>query len=149
MLQSFSLFETENNISPASIESNLDFSVEKVSWTTTKKENNDLYTQIVYKVLRNPKNLVSHIQRIYVTFILEMNAPLYAALTDLLLTLDGKGEELSSRMIRLTSSLLSDQQLLKLNEYLKIKNTLLLSENKYTVVSKGLVGTPTLLKKTL
>lgn len=145
MLQSFSLFEAENEISPASIESNLDFTVEKVLWTTTTKENNDLYNQIVYKVLRNPKLLVSHIQRIHVAYILGIPSPLYAALIDLLLILDGKGEPLCSRMIRLTSSLLSGQQQHTLTEYLKTKNISLLSENKYTVITKGLVGTPLLI----
>lgn len=146
MLQSFSLFETENEISPASIESDQNFMVEKVLWTTTTtKENNDLYTQIVFKVLRNPKHLMSHIQRIYVTYTWKMNTPLYAALIDLLLVLDGKGKQLSNRMIFLTRSLLSDQQYQILTEYLKTQETSLLPENKFTVLTKGLVGSSVLL----
>jgi len=145
MLQSFSLFETENEISPAFIESDQNFMVEKVLWTTTIKENNDLYTQIVFKVLRNPNHLMSHIQRIYVAYTWKMNAPLYAALIDLLLVLDGKGKQLSNRMIFMTRSLLSDQQYQILTEYLKTQKTDLLPENKFTVLTKGLVGSPVLL----
>lgn len=150
MLQSYSLFEAENEISPAFIESDQKFMIEKVLWTTTKKENNDLYTQIVFKVLRNPKHLMSHVQRIYVTYTWKMNIPLYAALIDLLLVLDGKGQQLSNRMIFMTRSLLSDQQHHVLTEYLKTKNTSLLPENKFTVLTKGLVGSSVLLvdKKT-
>lgn len=147
MLQSFSLFEAENEISPASIESDQNFMVEKVLWTTTKKENNDLYSQIVFKVLRNPNHLMSHIQRIYVTYTWEMNIPLYAALIDLLLVLDGRGKQLSNRMIFLARSLLSDQQHHILTEYLKTQNTDLLPENKFTVLTKGLIGSSVLLVK--
>lgn len=139
MLQSYSLFEAESEISPASIESDQNFTVEEVLWTTVNEKNNDLYKQIVYKVLRKPKQLISHIQRIYFTYKQGLNDPIYAALVDLLLALDGNGKQLSARMISLTLPVLSDEQYWMLTDYLKTQNTSLLAGNKFTVLTKGLV----------
>ena len=144
MLQTYSLFETEKEISPASVESNQNFTVEEVLWTTISEKNNDLYKQIVYKVLRNSKHLISHIQRIYFTYNRGLNEPLYAALVDLLLALDGNGKQLSARMITITHSLLSEQQYQTLADYLTTQDTNLLSANSYTVLTKGLI-TPSFL----
>ncbi|MCK5830965.1 MAG: hypothetical protein KAH20_11755 [Methylococcales bacterium] len=148
MLQSLPLFKAENEINSASIESNQKFLVKHVLWTTiTAKENNDQYTQIVFKVLRNPKHLMSHIQRVYFTYTWKMNSPLYAALIDLLLILDGNGKQLSNRMISLSHSLLSNQQHQTLTRYLQTQDLTLLPENKYTVLTKGLIGSSILLAK--
>ncbi len=140
MLQSYSLFETDSEISPASIESDHKFTVEEVLWITDKKKKSDLYTQIIFKILRNPKHLISHIQRIYFTYNLSMNDPLYAALVDLLVVLDGSGKHLSTRMVTHTRPLLSKQQYETLTCFLKTQNTSKLIENKFTVLTQGLVG---------
>jgi hypothetical protein len=140
MLQSYSLFETDSEISPASIESDHKFTVEEVLWITDKKKKSDLYTQIIFKILRNPKHLISHIQRIYFTYNLSMNDPLYAALVDLLVVLDGSGKQLSTRMITHTRPLLSKQQYETLTCFLETQNTNKLIENKFTVLTQGLVG---------
>ncbi len=140
MLQSYSLFETDDEISPASIESDHNFTVEGVLWATAEKKNNDLYSQIVFKVLRNPEYLISHIQRIYFTYSRGMKDPLYAALVDFLLVLDGGGKQLSTRMIAHTRSLLSEKQYKTLAYYLKTQNKNRLLENRFTVLTKGLVG---------
>ncbi|MEE9338479.1 MAG: hypothetical protein V3U87_10390 [Methylococcaceae bacterium] len=140
MLQSFSLFEADSEISPASIESDHKFTVEEVLWVTDKKKNSDLYTQIIFKILRNPQHLISHIQRIYFTYNLTMNDPLYAALVDLLVVLDGSGKQLSTRMITHTRPLLSEQQYETLTCFLETQNTNKLIENKFTVLTQGLVG---------
>ncbi len=140
MLQSFSLFEDDSEISPASIESDHKFTVEEVLWITDKKKNSDLYSQIIFKVLRDPKYLISHVQRIYFTYNLSMNDLLYAALVDLLVVLDGGGKQLSARMITHTRSLLTEQQYETLTCFLKAQNTNKLIENKFTVLTQGLVG---------
>jgi len=139
MLQSYSLFEAEKELNPVSLESDHDFTVEEVLWTTMDGKNNDLYKQIVYKVIRNPKHLISHIQRIYFTYNQRLDEPLYAALVDLLLALDGKGKQLGKRMFSLTRSVLTDQQNKTLTNYLKNQNTSLLTANKFTVLTKGIV----------
>ena len=140
MLQSCSLFETDSEISPASIESDHKFTVEEILWITDQKKNSDLYTQIIFKILRNPKHLISHIQRIYFTYNMSMNDPLYAALVDLLLVLEGSGKQLSTRMVTHTRSLLSEQQYETLIGSLETQNTSQLIENKFTVLTQGLVG---------
>lgn len=139
MLQSYSLFEAENEISPASVESNQNFAVEQVLWTTIDKENNNLHKQLVYKILRNSKHLISHIQRIYYAYIQGLSEPLYAALVDLLLALDGNGKQLSARMISHSHSVLSEQQYQTLTDYLKTQNTTQLIANKFTVLTKGII----------
>lgn len=146
MLQSYSLFTDECTSNHTSIESNQSFTVESILWSTIKKNNiDDLYEQIVFKVQRNPKNLMSHMQRIYATYNQKMVDPLYAALIDLLLALDGKGKGLASRMILCTKSMLLEQQYNVLDNYLKNQDSTLLSGNKFTVLTKGLIGTPILL----
>ena len=147
MLQTYSLFETEEEISPASVESNQNFTVEEVLWTTISEKNNDLYKQIVYKVLRNSTHLISHIQRIYFTYNRGLSDPLYAALVDLLLALDGNGKQLSARMITITHSLLSEQQYQSLADYLTTQDATVLSANNYTILTKGLVTPSFLLVK--
>ncbi len=140
MLQSYSLFETDSEISPASIESDHKFTVEEVLWITDKKKKCELYTQIIFKILRDPKHLISHIQRIFFTYNRSMNDPLYAALVDLLVVLDGSGKQLSTRMITHTRPLLSKQQYETLTCFLETQNTNKLIENKFTVLTQGLVG---------
>jgi hypothetical protein len=140
MLQSYSLFDAEN-VSPASIESSQKFIVEEALWTTVNKKNNDLYKQIVYKVSRNPKHLISHIQRFYFTYGMKQKDPLYASLADLLLTLGGNGKQLSNRLILSARSVLTDQQYQNLMSFSKTQNIHLLLENNYTVLTQGLIGT--------
>jgi hypothetical protein len=69
-----------------------------------------------------------------------MNDPLYAALVDLLVVLDGSGKQLSTRMITHTRPLLSKQQYETLTCFLETQNTNKLIENKFTVLTQGLVG---------
>ncbi len=145
MLQSYSLFDAED-VAPASIESNQNFTVEEALWTTVSNRNNDLYKQIVYKVLRNPKHLISHIQRFYFTYGMKQKDPLYASLVDLLLTLGGNGKQLSNRLILSARSILTNQQYQNLMNYSKTQNIHLLLENNYTVLTQGLIGTTHLIE---
>ena len=121
------------------------FSVEETCWATDKQTVEHLYQQIVYKVLTNPKHLILHLQRIYFTYRQGMTEPLYAALVDLFSVLDGRGKELSSRMVSSTHSLLTEHQAKVLASYLEHKKISLLAGNKFSVLTKGLVGSDILL----
>ena len=140
MAQSCLLLVTESeDVSHSSISGD-NFSVGETCWTTDKQTVEHLYQQIVYKVLTNPKQLISHIQRIYFTYRLGMAEPLYAALVDLFSVLDGRGKELSRRMESSTHSLLTEHQSGVLVNYLDHKKKYLLPGNKFSVLTKGLVG---------
>lgn len=145
MAQRCLLLVTESeDISHSSI-SGENFSVGETCWITDKQTVEHLYQQIVYKVLTNPKQLISHLQRIYFTYSQGMTEPLYAALVDLFSVLDGRGEELSSRMVSSTHSLLTEHQSEVLASYLEHKKISLLAGNKFSVLTKGVVGSGVLL----
>ena len=145
MVQGCSLFVTENEVALASIASDKNFLVGEVYWTTDKQNDERLYQQTVYKVSTKPKLLISHLQRIYFTYSHNMADQLYAALVDLFSVLDGRGKELSGRMVSSTRSLLSEEQLGLLVNYLKHPKKSLLHGNNFSVLTTGLVGSGILL----
>lgn len=144
-----SMLIAKNGESLSYMDTNEGFICEEICWTTDKKTDRRLYQQILFNVLTNPKQLNYHIQRIHLTYKLRMAEPLYAALVDLLLVLDGKGKELSKSMILSTRSLLEKRQFGLLVNVLKHQNTSLLTGNKFSVFTKGLVGSCELLTKTV
>ncbi len=142
MLLNCSLFvAAENETEFASVDSNDNFTVREVMWMPDKQSNNYLYQQLVFKVSRKPKLLISHLQRIYFTYNQGMSEQLYAALIDLLWVLDGKGRDLSRRMVSSSLSFLSEQQVKALDKCLKQQNSSLLTGNRYSVLAMGLKGT--------
>ncbi len=145
MAQNCLLLVTEKEGVSHSTSSGENFSVGEICWTTNKQTVEHLYQQIVYKVSTNPKQLISHIQRIYFTYRQGMVEPLYAALVDLFSVLDGRGKELSIRMVSSTHSLLSEHQGRDLASYLEHTKISLLAGNKFSVLTKGLVGSGILL----
>ncbi len=141
------MFITDNTPPPVFVDSDDSFIVEELLWNTEKHSDDSLYRQVVFKVLRKPKNLTFHIQRIYLTYGLKMRNQLYAALVDLLWILDGRGRALSSRMIASTQSLLSEKQIDNLVGYLEMKNNHLMFGNKFSVCINGVIGTKELVIK--
>ncbi len=135
------MFITDNNILPAFVDSDDSFIVKEMLWLTDSNQSNDyLYQQIVFKVLRKPKKLMFHLQRIYFTYSLGMEDQLYAALVDLLWILDGKGTALSYRMLKATQSKLTGIQVKALDEYIKTLDIDLLVANKFSVCTKGVIS---------
>ena len=139
------MFINENKSLPAFVDSNDSFIVSELPWITEKPSSDFLYQQIVYKVLRQPKKLIFHLQRIYFTYNYGMTDQLYAALVDLVCVLDGKGSALSHRMIKATQSLLSDVQVKALDVYLKTQNNIMLVSNQYSVCTTGIISIQPLL----
>jgi hypothetical protein len=74
---------------------------------------------LIFKVRREPRNLLFHLRRIHFCYEQALSAQLYAALLDLIIVLQGKGNALSFRMIRGSYRQLDQKQLLALKAALK------------------------------
>ena len=97
-----------------------------------------ILTALVFKVRRNPKDLLAHLRRIYFCFQQSLSSQLYAALLDFLMVLEGKGQALSYRMINSCRSHLEHQQVLELA--VAVKNPQTLSGNRFSLFTHGLLG---------
>ncbi|MCQ8115867.1 type IV pilus assembly protein FimV [Methylomonas rosea] len=93
-------------------------------------------TAIVFKISRNPKDLLTHLRRIYFCYDRRLSEQLYAALLDLVIVLDGKGNSISRRMIQASQSQLHGQQY---QDLLKTKGPEPVG-NRYSLFSKGMLG---------
>ena len=104
---------------------------------------------MVSHIVAEPKALFVHLQRIYFCYNQELTEDLFASLVDLLIVLEGKGRDLSRKMILGAKSKLSveDFAVLKQGLSLSEQDVKLLKGNKYSVFSLGLVGTPLLIEK--
>ena len=97
---------------------------------------------LVFRISRKPKCLITHVQRIYYCFQTHLNEQLFAALADFLIILNKRGQNISSRMIMGAKSRLNPDQSKALKNYLKDAdaNISLLSGNQYSIFTKGLLG---------
>jgi hypothetical protein len=105
---------------------------------------------IVFQIITEPKALSVHLQRIYFCYRENLAEDLFAALIDLLIILQGKGRDLSQRMVRGAKSKLiaADYAILKQGLSFSEAQISLLNGNKYSVFSTGLIGTNVLIVKT-
>jgi hypothetical protein len=148
MIESSPVFTVNNEFFLDSVGSSKSFVVGEAFWNSEKQSNENLYQQISHKVSKNPKQLLHHLQRIYFTYFKSsqnMNDQLYAALVDLLWVLDGRGEDLSKRMVFSTRSKLTEDQLGQLVHCIKQKDISLLTGNKFSLLTTGLIGTSLIL----
>jgi len=104
---------------------------------------------VVFNLIRHPKALNIHLQRIYFCYQHDFSEDLFAALVDFLIILDGKGENLSRRMIQGSKSKLSAKNFSSLVKALENTENYaqILTGNMYSVFSQGLIGTNILIKK--
>ncbi|AMK79036.1 MULTISPECIES: FimV family protein [Methylomonas] len=91
---------------------------------------------LVFKVRRNPKDLLTHLRRIYFCYEKCLSAQLYAALLDLLIVLQGRGQAISRRMIEASRTQLNSRQLQLLNQSAGHE----LLGNTYSLFSNGYIG---------
>lgn len=147
MLRSYPIFESENEGCIATIDSEDSFFVRELLWGVDSYSDECLYEQLVFKVFRQPKRLISHIQRIYFTYHHKMQEQLYAALVDFLFILNGKGKALGQRMVYATRSLLSDKQFVFLKKYLSSQDNEFFKGNKFTIFTSGMIGRNNLLSE--
>ena len=141
MIQSYSLFKEESEVNLASIESNHNVVIEDTLWDDDKGSDEKLYQQIVYAIIRTPKRLITHLQRIHFTYTRRQGDCLYAALVDLLLVLDGKGHALGLRMVSSTRDQLTTHQCDLLDNYFECSDKSLLIGNRFSVLTDGVLGT--------
>jgi tetratricopeptide (TPR) repeat protein len=104
---------------------------------------------LVFQLLKKPRALAVHLQRIYFCYHNGLTENLFAALVDLFIILEGKGHNLSLRMLQGAKSKLQPQQYAILNKALNLsaEEVKLLSGNMYSLFSYGLIGTNLLIVK--
>ncbi len=103
---------------------------------------------IVYRIAEQPRNLVLHLQRIFVCYQQEKTDQLYAALVDFLTILAGKGRSLAKRMVNGASGILGENQLANLRSFLSGQQPRgHLQANEFCVLAIDLMGTLELVTK--
>ncbi len=110
------------------------------SWNYTQKNSLDYF---IYGISKNPRKLLSHIQRIFFCYHESHSEQLYAALMDFFLVLNGCGKEISLRMFDGSKSRLSDENRKDLLHFLNGKSGIEagLQGSRYSLFDNGLIGT--------
>jgi hypothetical protein len=111
-----------------------------------RQEAEAVLSALSFKVIRKPRDLLAHWQRIYFCYQQALSEPLYAALLDLLIILNNKGKLFSQRMIHGSRSQLDSAQLSKLSQ--TSLNLLTVIGNRYSLFTTGLIGKSELLVTT-
>lgn len=111
-------------------------------------DDKELLEKLVFNIARKPRHLLTHVQRIYHCFEKSWSEQLFAAVTDLLIVLNGRGRAISKRVVFGTMSRLSEEEFLVFKELLegKTKASQLLG-NQYSIFSKGLNGVNNLIQQ--
>jgi hypothetical protein len=117
------------------------YQVDVVNFSPTLQDDNSRLSVLVFKILRNPNDLLAHLQRIYFCFWKKWSEHLFAALLDLLAVLAGRGQALARRMIFGCRTALTDDQFLSLKHFLQQESSISLPTNPYAVIASGQLGT--------
>ena len=104
---------------------------------------------LVHEIKRKPTRLITHIRRIFWCYREQLTEPLFAALVDFLIILNHRGQAISRKMVSGARSRLTPAQQAILNAALADpdKDMSLLPGNRFSVLSKGLEGTITVIEK--
>lgn len=101
--------------------------------------NQDLILGALTNLIRKrPEYLIAHVWRIFLCFNTQRREPLYAALVDLLITLNGRGASLAQRLIQGCASALDVEDMQTLLSFQQHPQHL--DGNRYCLFSKGLIG---------
>ncbi|PKM13163.1 MAG: hypothetical protein CVV13_02770 [Gammaproteobacteria bacterium HGW-Gammaproteobacteria-3] len=108
----------------------------------------DYLTGLVHELSRNPGCLLAHVRRIYWCYRERLTEPLFAALVDFLMVLNHRGHAISRKMVQGARSQLTAAQRDILNTALadSTQDIAVLPGNRFSVFSKGLEGTSTLIE---
>lgn len=106
-----------------------------------QQEDSEQLSALVFKILRQPNDLLVHLQRIYFCYLRAWNDQLFAALLDLLMVLAGRGQALAYRMVFGCRTALTDAQLSSLKTYLQQSKPIKQATNPYAVLASGQQGT--------
>jgi len=91
-----------------------------------------------FRVLRKPRDLMAHLRRIYFCYQNALGDPLYAALLDFLIILNGKGRKISTRLVQGSHSHLNDSHVSAVKSALKAPRQV--SGNRYSLFTTGVIG---------
>lgn len=97
-----------------------------------------LLTSLSFKVSRKPKDLIAHLCRIYFCYQNQLSEPLYAALLDFLIILNGNGRKISRRLIHGSRSQLDLTQMSALKRALEFPTQV--HGNRFSLFTKGVIG---------
>ena len=93
-----------------------------------------ILSRLVHLILRNPKNLLAHVQRIHFCYQKSKEIQLYAALLDLFVVLDGKATALANKMLYATRSVLAEEDFVGLKAYLQSGKMETIRDNCFAVI---------------
>ena len=105
------------------------------------QQNDDILNILVHSVLRNPKDLLAHMRRIYFCYQKQLSEQLYAALADFLIILAGKGQKVAKRVVYGCRSQIIGQQFVTLKNCLQQPGKEKLISSPYSVLAPGWIGT--------
>jgi len=111
---------------------------EPVLFSNGAPATDSLLNALSFKVLRKPKDLLAHLRRIYFCYRNALSEPLYAALLDFLIILNGKGRKISSRLIHGSRTQLDPTQLSEVRRALDYPQRV--RGNRYSLFAKGIIG---------
>lgn len=104
---------------------------------------------VVYEIQKHPDNLAAHVYRILICYRVNLTEALYAALIDLLIVLNRRGQALSRRMVGGALTKLNRNHVEALKHVFGNCNSdpALLEGNCFSLFSRGLTGTGFLIEK--
>ena len=108
-------------------------------------EDENILENLVFEITKNPKQLITHIQRINYCYKRQNSEQLFAALSDFFRVLEHKGVAISRRMFAGVKSKLAEDRVNELHNFLE--GTAELTENKYCVLGIGIIGTVNLVQQ--
>lgn len=94
---------------------------------------------LTHKVGKKPRDLFAHVRRIYFCYQQALSEPLYAALLDLLIILDGKGRQFSQRLLQGSRSRLDAVQWSLCKQALDSPANV--AGNRHSLFTTGTIGT--------
>jgi hypothetical protein len=117
-----------------------------LQWLSTHP---DILNFLVAGISKQPRNLVTHVQRICLCYQRNLSDHLYGAMVDLFAVLDGHADDFCGRLLDKVLHKLNASHAYLLNQYLHDKDivTLYMVQNSFVVLGKGLLGTSQFMTK--
>ncbi|MCG8426238.1 MAG: hypothetical protein MI754_02630 [Chromatiales bacterium] len=109
----------------------------------------EVQAYLTHEIVRSPKNLRLHVQRINLYRRGKNTSGVYGALLDLFIVLGNRGDDLRKRMLNVSKSILAEEHIAvlsnKIAEGLDFKTAV--PASPYSILSKGVSGTSDLVEK--
>ncbi len=99
-----------------------------------------LYQQVLFRIAAHPNDLTRHVQRIVLSYKNAWSHRYYAALSDLLWVLNGKGKALAWRLFNGGRALLNDTQKQQIESYLQSNDNQAVKASPDTLLINDLIG---------